>query len=348
MRALHDATLRTFASDNYAGAHPEVIAAVSAANFGHVRAYGADPYSEHLGEVVCGLFGDQAGVYPVFNGTGANVVALQALTDRWGAVICASSAHITADEGGAPERMAGLKLLGVDSRDGKLTPELVDRQAWGFGDDHRAQPQVVSITQPTEMGTLYTRDELVDLTEHAHTLGLAVHMDGARIANAAAGLDLPMRAFTTDVGVDSLSLGATKNGAMLAEAVVTLTARADRGIAYIRKSSMQLASKARFVSAQLLALYDGDLWLRCARHANDMASRLGCGLSELPEVELTHPVQANSVFAVLPKRIVEGLRDRFGFYDWDRDLGEVRLVCAWDTTLEDVDAFVVATRRALD
>ncbi len=347
MQVLHDPTRRTFASDNYAGAHPEVIAAIAAANLGHVRAYGADPYSAQLAEVLRGHFGDRAATYPVFNGTGANVVALQALTDRWGAVICAASAHITADEGGAPERMAGLKLLSVPTGDGKLTPELVDREAWGFGDDHRAQPQVVSITQPTEMGTLYSPEELVAVTEHAHSLGLAVHMDGARIANAAAGLGLPLRAITTDVGVDSLSLGATKNGALLAEAVVALTPHSERGITYIRKSSMQLASKARFVSAQLLALYDDDLWLRCARHANAMASRLGRGLSELPAVSLTHPVQANSVFAVLPKGILEGLRAQFGFYDWDRHLGDVRLVCAWDTTLEDVDALVAATDQAL-
>lgn len=347
MQVLHDPTRRTFASDNYAGAHPEVIAAIAAANLGHVRAYGADPYSAQLAEVLRLHFGESTVAYPVFNGTGANVVALQALTDRWGAVICAASAHIAADEGGAPERTAGLKLLSVETGDGKLTPELVDREAWGFGDDHRAQPQVVSITQPTEMGTLYNPDELVALTEHAHSLGLAVHMDGARIANAAAGLALPLRAITTDVGVDALSLGATKNGALLAEAVITLTPRAGRGVAYIRKSSMQLASKSRFVSSQLLALYDGELWLRCARHANAMAARLGSEISKLPAVELTHPVQANSVFAVLPSHIVEGLRERFGFYDWDRRVGDVRLVCSWDTTLDDVESFVAAARQAL-
>lgn len=347
MQVLHDPTLRTFASDNYAGAHPEVMAAIAAANLGHARAYGADPYSAHLDDVLRGHFGELAAAYPVFNGTGANVVALQALTDRWGAVICASSAHITADEGGAPERTAGLKLLGVETGDGKLTPELVDREAWGFGDDHRAQPQVVSISQPTETGTLYNPEELVALTEHAHSLGLAVHMDGARIANAAASLGVPLRAITTDVGVDALSLGATKNGALLAEAVITLTARCGRGVAYIRKSSMQLASKSRFVSSQLLALYDGDLWLRCATHANAMAVRLGCEISKLPAVELTHPVQANSVFVVLPSHIVERLRERFGFYDWDRRLGDVRLVCSWDTTPDDVDSFVSAARLAL-
>lgn len=341
---LHDPNRRTFASDNHAGVHPEVLAAVEEANLGHVGAYGTDPYTARLGEVIAGHFGADAVVYPAFNGTGANVLALQAMTSRWGAVICAEHAHIAADEGGAPERVGGIKLLGVGTDDGKLTPDLVDRQAWGFTDAHRAQPEAVSITQPTEVGTVYSCQELADLADHVHSLGMALHMDGARLANAAASLDVPLRAITTDVGVDSLSLGATKNGALLAEAVVVVNPSAGQGLAYLRKSGMQLASKMRFVSSQLLALYDSDLWLRCARHSNAMAARLGAGILSLPGAQLTHPVEANSVFAVLPDDVSDNLRERFGFYDWDRSLGDVRLVCAWDTTIDDVDTFISAAK----
>ena len=347
MPVLHDPSCRTFASDNWAGVHPEVLAALEEANLGHVSAYGADPYTSRLGDVIQEHFGDGATVHPVFNGTGANVVALQATTSRWGAVICAEHAHIADDEGGAPERVGGIKLLGIRTDDGKLNPELVDQQARGFADEHRAQPEAVSITQPTEVGTVYSAGELAELADHVHSLGMRLHMDGARLANAAASLDLPLRAITTDVGVDSLSLGATKNGALLAEAVVVLNPIAGQGLGYLRKSGMQLASKMRFVSSQLLALYDGDLWLRCALHSNAMAARLGSGISGLPGVALTHPVQANSVFAIFPDEVVGNLKESFGFYDWDRSLGDVRLVCAWDTTIQDVDAFISAAHVAV-
>ncbi len=282
----HDPGERGFASDNYAGVHPEVLAALAVANGGHQVAYGEDAYSEHLQEVFRTHFGERAQTYPVFNGTGANVVALQALTDRWGAVICTETAHIHIDECGAPEKVAGLKLLTVPTPDGKLTPELVDRQAWGFGDEHRARPQVVSVTQSTELGTCYSVDELAAVVSHAHELGMVVHLDGARLANAAATLDLPLRAFTTDIGVDVLSFGGTKNGLMFGEAVVVLNPDAVGNITYLRKLSMQLASKMRFVSVQLEALLGGDLWLRNARHANDMARRLEQAVRGVPGVEI--------------------------------------------------------------
>ena len=213
-RRRHDPDVRGFASDNYAGVHPEVLAALALANGGHQVAYGEDAYTENLQGIIRGHFGATAEAFPVFNGTGANVVALQAVTDRWGAVVCAESAHINVDEGGAPERMGGIKLLTVPTPDGKLTPELIDRQAWGWADEHRAMPLVVSITQTTELGTLYTPDEIRAICEHAHARGMRVHVDGSRIANAAASLDMPMRAFTTGVGVDILSFGGTKNGAL--------------------------------------------------------------------------------------------------------------------------------------
>jgi threonine aldolase len=344
---LHDPTVRTFASDNYAGAHPEVLGALAEANGGHVVSYGADPWTARLGEVVEAHFGDGAQCWPVFNGTGANVVGLQALLPRWGAVVCAESAHINTDEGGAPERVASIKLLTVPAPGGKLTPDLVARQAWGFGDEHRAQPAVVSITQSTEVGTLYRPEEIRALSDQAHALGMRVHLDGARISNAAAALGVGLREFTTDAGVDVVSLGGTKNGALFAEAVVVLDPAAAPGVEYLRKMDMQLSSKMRFVSAQLLALYDGDLWRRSASHANAMAARLSEALRALPGVELTQPTEANGVFAVLPPGVADTVRRRFRFYDWDHARGEVRLMCSWDTTAEDVDALVGEIRDAL-
>lgn len=349
MTRLHDADHRDFASDNYAGAHPEVLAALVDANGGHQTAYGADAYTARLQEVVSAHFGDGASTYPVFNGTGANVLSLQALLPRWGAVVCAESAHIQTDENGAPERVGGLKLLTVPTPDGKLTPELVARQAWGFGDEHRAQPGVVSITQSTELGTLYTPDEVRALADQAHDLGLRLHVDGARIANAAAALDLPLRAFTTDAGVDVVSLGGTKNGLLFGEAVVVLDEAAAPGLPYLRKMNMQLASKMRFVSAQLVALFEGDLWLRSAQHANAMAARLRAGLDALGDrVHVTLPTQANGIFVTLPRAVSAELRRTWKFYDWHPESGEVRLMCAFDTTEADVDAFLAELRRLLD
>lgn len=339
---LHDPSLRGFASDNYAGLHTEVLAALASANGGHQVAYGEDDYTERLQHVMRGHFGEQAQTFPVFNGTGANVVALQALAARWEAVICADTAHINADEGGAPETMGGLKLLTVAAPDGKLTPELVDRQAWGYGDEHRAQPAVVSITQTTELGTRYSPEEIAALAEHAHDRGMTLHLDGARISNAAAGLDLPLHAFTTDVGVDVVSFGGTKNGLLAAEAVVVLNPDAVAGVTYLRKTSMQLASKMRFFSVQLLALLEDDLWLRSAGHANAMAQRLEAAVRDVPGVAVTQPVQANAVFAILPAEVTERLQKRFRFYTWDASTGEVRWMCSFDTTESDVDAFSAA------
>ncbi|GAA4775377.1 threonine aldolase family protein [Microbacterium gilvum] len=351
MNPLHDAHLRGFASDNYAGIHPEVLAALAAANTGHQVAYGEDVYTARLHEVLAERFGGPVEAFPVFNGTGANVTALQSMLPRWGAVIAAATAHINVDEQGAPERIGGMKLLTVPTDDGKLTPELIDREAWGWGDEHRAQPLVVSITQTTELGTLYTPDEIRAIADHAHGLGMRVHLDGARISNAAAALDLPLGAFTRDAGVDVVSLGGTKNGAMLAEAIVVLDPAAATGLTYLRKLNMQLASKMRFVSAQLLALFDGDLYLRNARHANAMAQRLRAGVEtgladgSIRGVSFTRETQANGVFAILPEGVADRLRESFRFYDWDESTGEVRWMCSFDTTEDDIDAFVAAIAR---
>jgi threonine aldolase len=346
-RRRHDQSVRGFASDNYAGVHPEVLAALALANGGHQVAYGEDVYTEHLQQVVRGHFGATAEAYPVFNGTGANVVALQAVTDRWGAVICAESAHINTDEGGAPEQVAGIKLLTVPTPDGKLTPELIDRQAFGFDDEHRAMPQVVSITQSTELGTVYTPDEIRAICDHAHAHGMTVHLDGSRLANAAASLDVPMRALTNAAGVDLLSLGGTKNGAMYGEAVVVVDKQRVRRMKHLRKTSMQLASKMRFVSVQLEALLAKDLWLRNARQANEMAQRLAEGARAVDGVEILYPVQSNAVFARLPHAVTERLQKRFRFYFWDEAAGDVRWMCAYDTTEDDVDAFVAALKEEM-
>ncbi|MFB7863015.1 MULTISPECIES: threonine aldolase family protein [unclassified Streptomyces] len=346
-RRHHDPSVRGFASDNYAGAHPEVLAAIALANGGHQVAYGEDQYTEHLQRIMHSHFGPSAEAFPVFNGTGANVTALQALTDRWGAVICAESAHINVDEGGAPERMGGLKLLTVPTPDGKLTPELIDRQAWGWEDEHRAMPQVVSITQNTELGTVYTVDEIRAIVEHAHSKGMKVHLDGARIANAAASLDVPMRAFTNAVGVDVISYGGTKNGMLFGEAVVVLNPDAVSHMKHLRKLSMQLASKMRFVSVQLEALLAKDLWLRNARHANAMAQRLAAGVRGVDGVEILYPVQANAVFARLPHEVSRRLQERFRFYFWDESAGDVRWMCSFDTKEDDVDAFLQALKEEM-
>lgn len=344
---LHDENSRFFASDNYAGVHPEVLRALADANGGHQIAYGEDAYTARLAEVVREHFGEQAETFPVFNGTGANVVALTSLLPRWGAVIASASAHIHTDEAGAPERVSGLKLLTVPTPDGKLTPELVATEAWGWGDEHRPQPLAVSITQSTELGTLYSPDEVRALAEYAHGHGMALHLDGARIWNAAAALGAPLREFTTDAGVDILSLGGTKNGLLGAEAVVVLDPSRADGLVYLRKLSMQLGSKMRFLSAQLLALFDGGLGIAAADHANAMARRLRSALEDaaIPGLSFSQPTQANAVFAVLPNAVADRIRERARFYDWDRAAGQVRWMTAWDTTEADVDSFVEIVRE---
>jgi threonine aldolase len=350
---LHDPELRGFASDNYAGAHPEILNALAEANGGHQISYGEDVYTEHLREVMKRHFGDQAEVFPVFNGTGANVTALTAMLPRWGAVVASKTAHIHPDENGAPERVSGLKLLTVETPDGKLTPDLIDREAWGWGDEHRAQPLAVSITQTTELGTLYSVEELKAITDHAHSKGMTVHMDGARIANAAAALGTGLREFTTDAGIDTLSFGGTKNGMLYGEAIVAINPEAAPGLIYLRKLNMQLASKMRFISAQFLALFDDDLWLRSASHSNAMAAHLRHSLEDriadgsITGLSFSQKTQSNAVFAVLPAGVADRLRKSFRFYDWNPATGEVRWMCSFDTTEADIDAFVDAIAKEL-
>ena len=343
------ATARSFASDNWAGVHPEVMNAVLAANTGHAPSYGADPWTERFVEVAKSHFGESAHAFPVLNGTGANVLALQSALPRWAAVVCADTAHINTDETGAPEKTGGLKLLPVAAPDGKLTPDLVDQVAWGRGVMHRAQPLAVSISQATEWGTCYSPEEIRALADHAHGQGMILHIDGSRLGNAAAHVDTSLGALVE--GADILSLGGTKNGLIGAEAVVVLNSAIAEGIEYLRKSVLQLGSKMRFISAQLNALYEGDLWLRSARHANAMATRLGAGLDAIiadgaEEVEVVQRVQSNVVFASIPPRATAHARTRFAFADW-KGRGVVRLMCSFDTTPDDVDELVALIREGL-
>ena len=331
---------RGFGSDNHAGALPEVLAALGAANEGHASSYGHDALTQRVEGLFEQEFGPGAKALIVFNGTGANVVALRALCRPWEGVVCAETAHLNVDEGGAPERVGGLKLLTVPTPDGKLTPEHVATRLVRFGDEHATQPKVVSVTQSSELGTLYTREELRALADQAHDAGLLLHVDGARLTNAAAALGCSLAEAAT--GADAISVGGTKAGLVFGEAVVFVRPELADGALYLRKQSMQLASKMRFAAAQFEALLTGERWRAAAAHANAMAGRLAERVGELPGVRLTQPVEANAVFAILPGGAAEVLQRDWTFYTWDEASGEVRWMCSWDTTPEDVDTFAAA------
>jgi threonine aldolase len=338
---------RGFASDNSATIHPDVLAAIARVNVGHTFGYGHDDYTLEVEARVAHSFGDLASAFFVFNGTGANVLSLRAACRRFEGVICAETAHLNVDECGAPEAIAGLKLLPVPGVDGKLTPEAVESRITRIGDEHAVQPRVVSISQCTELGTLYTVEETRALAHLAHSHEMVLHVDGARLSNAAAALGQSMRALTADAGVDVLSFGGTKNGLLGAEAVVLMNPELAHDFLYIRKQSMQLASKMRFLAAQFDALMHDELWLRCARHANAMAARLAERLDGVPGLTITRPVQTNAVFAVLAPAVTASLQRDFPFYVWDEAAGEVRWMCSWDTAEDDVDGFAAAVRAGL-
>lgn len=339
--------MRSFGSDNHSGVHPQILEAIAAANADHVFAYGDDPLTARVTEQFRELFGPQADPYLVFNGTGANVLALRTLTRSYNAVVCARTAHINVDECGAPEFQTGCKLLSVDTPDGKLTPELVATQLHGFGFQHHSQPGAVSISQPTELGTLYTVDEIRALADQAHRHGLYLHVDGARFANAVAALGVSPRAMITDTGVDALSFGGTKNGMMLGEAVIFLRPELSKNAMYERKQLMQLASKMRFVAAQFEAYLRDGLWLTLAARSNAAAAYMASRIAGIPGVTLTQRVQVNGLFALMPRQAAEKLRENYYFYDWDESRGEVRWMCSFDTTREDIDGFVEALQQAL-
>ncbi|HET6868791.1 MAG TPA: low specificity L-threonine aldolase [Solirubrobacteraceae bacterium] len=336
---------RGFASDNSATIHPDVLAAIARVNAGHAFGYGHDEYTLSVEARVASAFGDNASAFFVFNGTGANVLSLRAACRRFEAVICAETAHLNVDECGAPEVIAGVKVLTVPGIDGKLTPELVESRIARVGDEHAVQPHLVSISQCTELGTLYTPAEMRELADVAHSHDLLLHVDGARLSNAAAALGLGLREAAAEA--DVISFGGTKNGLLGAEAVVLLTPELAQDFLYVRKQSMQLASKMRFLAAQFDALISDELWLRNARHANTMAARLADAVSDVPGVQITRPVQANAVFAIMPSGVIASLQREYPFYVWDEAAGEVRWMCSWDTTEEDVEGFATAVRDAL-
>ncbi len=336
-----------FASDNNAGVHPAILKALGDANTGHVQGYGHDPYTKEAVTLFRKEFGDDTEVFFVFNGTGANVLGLSTLTQSYHSVICADTAHIHTDECGAPEKFTGCKLLAVETTGGKITPEGVLPHLHGFGFEHHAQPRVISISQATEMGTLYQPEEIRALADLAHQHGMFLHMDGARISNAAAALDLPFRAFTRDCGVDVLSFGGTKNGMMSGEAVLFFNPDLCGEAKYLRKQSMQLFSKMRFTSAQFMAYFRDDLWKKSALHANRMARILEAEIRSIPQVKITQKVEANGVFAIVPRDIIKPLQEKYFFYIWDEVTSEVRWMTSFDTTEEEIHDFANLIRNLL-
>jgi threonine aldolase len=339
--------MKGFASDNNSGVHPSILRAIDEANRGHVIGYGHDTYTEQAIELFKDKFGKETEVFFVFNGTGANVLGLSTVTRSFNAIICTDTAHIEEDECGAPEKFTGCKLLPVEAVHGKLTPALVERHLKGFDFEHHAQPRVISVSQSTEMGTVYKPDELRDLATIAHDHHMLLHMDGARIANAAITLQMDFKEFTKDCGVDLLSFGGTKNGMMMGEAVLFFNPALAVNAKYLRKQSMQLYSKMRFVSAQFLAYLKNDLWRHNASHANEMAQLLKNEISKIPEIEITQPVESNGVFAKIPREIIEPLQKQFFFYVWNEVHAEVRWMTSFDTTENEIFEFTRLINKLL-
>ncbi|HUH02027.1 MAG TPA: beta-eliminating lyase-related protein [Kofleriaceae bacterium] len=335
-----------FASDNAAGIHPRVLAAIEAANRGRALAYGHDGFTAAANARLREVFGATAEPLLVFGGTGANVLALRTMVDSYQSVVCAASSHVWVDECSAPERFVG-KLVPIATATGKLTPDAVREVLHGFGDVHHAQPRAISVAQATEWGTVYRPEELAALAELAHAHDMVLHLDGARLSNAAAALDLPLGAFGRDAGVDVLSFGGTKNGLLGAEAVIFFDPELARRAGFHRKQLMQLASKMRFLAVQIETRLEGELWRELASHANAMARRLGDGLAALPGITLTQPVETNAVFAALPPAAVAPMQAAGYFHMWDAARSIVRLMTAWDTEPAEVDAFLAAARQTL-
>lgn len=338
--------MKSFASDNYAGVHPQLMEALHQANIGHARAYGADEISERCHKLFEHSFGKLAGLHFVFNGTGANVLSLAACTRSFEAVLCSDISHIYSDEGSAPESFTGCRIFPVESdAQGKLQPDMIAERLARKGDPHYAQPRVLSLTQATEYGTVYTEDELRLLADFAHDHDLFLHVDGARFFNAAASLGCTPQALSSACGVDMLSLGGAKMGMMFGEAVLVFNPELEKNLRFQHKQAMQLASKTRFIATQFEALLQENLWQEIAGHANAMAQLLAKRLEEITSVERTQPVQANAVFARIPKDWNEPLMASFPFYIWDESINEARLMCAWDTQPEDIEAFIARMKN---
>ena len=338
---------KSLASDNYSGIHPAILEAIADANQGHVSSYGHDEYTHRAEQLFKQHFGDHVEVFFVFLGTAANVLSISSALRPYEAVLCTELAHINTDECGAPEHIGGFKLLTVPTTDGKFNIEKARRYLQNVGFEHNVQPKLVSISQTTELGTVYSVQEIQAIADFAHSNGMYLHVDGARLSNAAAALNLPFREFTTDLGVDIISFGGTKNGMMLGEAVIFNNTELAKGFKYLRKQSMQLASKMRFISAQFIAYLANNQCISTANHANQMAAYLNQRLTAFPQVTITQPVDANAVFAVFPKAINEILLDESFFYFWDEGKNEARWMTSWDTTKEDIDRFVDVLAAAL-
>jgi len=331
---------RSFGSDNHSGVHEKIMVSILRANEGDEIAYGEDTFTEKAIEDMQYFFGEKAEIFFVFNGTGANTVAIKSMTRSFNAVIAAESSHLHVDECGAVENFCGTKIKVVKTTDGKLTPELLDPLFHGRGDQHHVQPKVISITQSTELGTVYTQEEVKAIADFAHKKGMFLHMDGARLANAAAHLNTGLAEVSTQCGVDVLSLGGTKNGMMLGEALVVMNKEIANELLFFRKQGMQLPSKMRYISSQFQALLRKSLWKKLADNANKMASLLEHGVKDLENVEIVYPVQANAVFAKIPKDKIEELQKHFFFYVWDEDESIVRWMTHWQTSKEDVIVFI--------
>lgn len=336
---------RGFGSDNHSGISPEVLKAIADANVDHALAYGDDEYCARVEQLFKQYFGEQAVVSFVFNGTGANTMAIDAMVRSHEAVVCAETAHVNVDECGAPQRIVGCRLLTVDTPDGKLTPELVKTRLHGFGFEHHSQPKAITITQSTELGTLYTINEIKALAELAHSYNMYLHVDGARLANAAVALGCTFKEMTTDAGVDVVSFGGTKNGLMIGESVVFLNPELAKDYKYRRKQGLQLCSKMRFLAVQFEAYFKDDLWHRNAEHSNRMAQLLYKAVKDIPQVQVMYPVQVNGVFVKLPRNVWTELQKQYFFYDWDIDNDVVRWMCSFDTTEDDINNFVEALKK---
>lgn len=332
--------MKSFASDNNSGIHPYILDAIKQVNEGHVIGYGNDTITQKADKIIAGIFGKDIVPYYVFNGTGANVVALQAALKPFQSIITAATGHINVDECGAPAKFTGCMLKEIYTPDGKLTPELISQHMKGFGDQHHSQLKVIYLSQATELGTVYTPEELKAVCNYAHRYGMYVHMDGARLANACAGLNLGLRELSRDCGIDILSLGGTKNGMMMGESVLAFRPELEENLKYYRKQSSQLYSKMRYISAQIIAYLENNLWLENARHANNMATLLATLLSKIPFVRITQKIESNAIFLTMPVEIIQKMKETYFFYTWDESKNEVRLVCSWDTTEKDVREFV--------
>lgn len=331
--------LISFASDNYSPVHPDVMDAIVKANEYQARAYGEDEYTKLSDEIFKKHFGQNIETYYVFNGTAANVLGLKAITESFNSIICAETAHINGDECGAPERFTGCKLLTIPSEDGKITVEQIKKYFYHLGNHHRNQPKVISITQPTEYGTLYTLDEIKKISDYAHENDLYLHVDGARLSNAAAALNVGFDEISK--GVDVLSFGGTKNGIMSGETVIFFN-MTDIGynFKFIRKQGMQLVSKMRYISAQFIAFLSNDLWLKNAKHANEMAKILEKELENIPQIKITQKVETNVIFATMPEKYVPVIQEKYPFYVWNPEISEVRFMTSFDTKKEDILEFV--------